>query len=234
LLRFASTETQTSSEAGTKDVSLDAYLERKIEGQDKIYYLAADSYENAKNSPHLEVFKERGIEVLLLFDRIDEWLMSQLTEYAETGFQDVMRSDLALPGGADEEEDEEADSADEHEALTERIKAVLDERVQSVRPSKRLTDSPACLVLDEFAMGAQMRQIMEASGQSMPETKPHFEYNANHPLLEKLDTEPNEARFADLVWILFDQASLAEGGALADSSAYVGRLNRLLLELLNA
>jgi molecular chaperone HtpG len=233
LLRFASTQQSSASDPGKKDVSLDAYLERKVEGQDKIYYLTADSYENAKSSPHLEVLRERGIEVLLLFDRIDEWLMSQLNEYAGTGFQDVMRSDLTLPGAADEADGQETDSDDDHQALTERIKGVLEERVESVRPSKRLTDSPACLVLDEFAMGPQMRQIMEASGQSMPVSKPHFEFNASHPLLEKLDAEPDEARFADLVWILFDQASLAEGAALTDSSAYVSRLNRLLLELLN-
>ncbi|MCZ6711908.1 MAG: molecular chaperone HtpG [Gammaproteobacteria bacterium] len=229
LLRFASTR----SDAGKKDVSLDVYLERKIEDQNKIYYLAADSYDNARNSPHLEIFKQRGIEVLLLFDRVDEWLMSQLSDYAETGFQDVMRSDLALPGASEDTDEEDSVDSDDNAALTERIKAVLDERVESVRPSKRLTESPACLVLDEFAMGAQMRQIMEASGQSLPQSKPHFEYNAKHPLLIRLDTEPDEERFSDLVWILLDQASLAEGGALTDSSAYVSRLNRLLLELLN-
>jgi len=228
LLRFASTRADSSK----KDVALDDYLERKIDGQDKIYYLAADSYENAKHSPHLEIFKERGIEVLLLFDRVDEWLMSQLSDYAETGFQDVMRGDLVLPGSK-EEDAEESDSADDNEALTKRIKAVLEERVESVRPSKRLTDSPACLVLDKFALGAQMRRIMEASGQSMPEGKAHFEYNAKHPLVARLDAEPDEERFADLVWILLDQASLAEGAAPVDSSAYVSRLNRLLLELLN-
>ena len=233
LLRFASTH-QGAKQGDKKEVSLDAYLERKLDGQDKIYYLTADSFDNARNSPHLEVFKERGIEVLLLFDRIDEWLMSQLSDYAETGFQDVMRGDLTLPGSAEEADAEETDGDTEHEALTERIKTVLEERVESVRPSKRLTDSPACLVLDEFAMGPQMRQIMEASGQPMPESKPHFEYNAGHPLLERLDAEADEARFADLVWILFDQASLAEGTALGDASAYVNRLNRLLLELLNA
>jgi molecular chaperone HtpG len=237
LLRFASTHQgakQGEKQGEKKEVSLDAYLERKLDGQDKIYYLTADSFDNARNSPHLEVFKERGIEVLLLFDRIDEWLMSQLSDYAETGFQDVMRGDLTLPGSAEEADAEETDGDTEHEALTERIKTVLEERVESVRPSKRLTDSPACLVLDEFAMGPQMRQIMEASGQPMPESKPHFEYNAGHPLLERLDAEADEARFADLVWILFDQASLAEGTALGDASAYVNRLNRLLLELLNA
>ncbi|MFP6817463.1 MAG: molecular chaperone HtpG [Pseudomonadales bacterium] len=229
LLRFASTR----SDAGKKDVSLDVYLERKIEDQNKIYYLAADGYDSARNSPHLEIFKQRGIEVLLLFDRVDEWLMSQLSDYAQTPFQDVMRSDLALPGASEDTDDEESVDSDDNVALTERIKAVLDDRVESVRPSKRLTESPACLVLDEFAMGAQMRQIMEASGQSLPQSKPHFEYNAKHPLLIRLDTEPDEKRFADLVWILLDQASLAEGGALTDSSAYVSRLNRLLLELLS-
>ncbi|MDH3644875.1 MAG: molecular chaperone HtpG, partial [Gammaproteobacteria bacterium] len=231
LLRFAST--RDSETLGKKNISLDEYLERKIDGQDKIYYLVAESFDNARNSPHLEIFKKRGIEVLLLFDRIDEWLMSQLSDYAETGFQDVMRSDLALPGSEEEKDSEDADGDDDNAALTERIKAVLEDRVESVKPSKRLTDSPACLVLDQFALGAQMRQIMEASGQSLPESKPHFEYNAEHPLLVRLDAEQDEDRFADLVSVLFDQATLAEGAALGDASAYVNRLNRLLLELLS-
>jgi len=228
LLRFASTHDEDSE----KHVSLDDYIERMVEGQDKIYYLIAESHENARTSPHLEVFRKRGIEVLLMFDRIDEWLMSSLSEYGDKSFQDVMRGDLDLPGeeadSADETEDESSDTAQ----LTERIQKVLAERVEAVRPSKRLTDSPACLVLPEFAMGAQMRRIMEASGQSLPETKPIFEYNPAHPLLTRLDRETDEDRFADLVLILFDQASLADGTALADSAGYVGRLNKLLVTLL--
>jgi molecular chaperone HtpG len=231
LLRFSSTQ----DDAAEKHVSLDAYLERMVDGQDKIYYLISDSHENAKSSPHLEVFKKRGIEVLVMFDRIDEWLMSSLTEYAGKNFQDVMRGDLELPGddAASEDSDEDAKEADANEQLTERIAAVLEDKVESVRPSKRLTDSPACLVLADFAMGAQMRRIMEATGQAMPEAKPIFEYNADHPLLERLDSESDEDRFRDLVLILFDQASLADGTPLTDASAYVGRLNQLLVTLLS-
>lgn len=226
LLRFASTDDST----GKKTVSLDAYLERAGDDQEKIYYLVAESYENAKNSPHLEVFKKRGIEVLLLFDRIDEWLMSALTDYDGKQFQDVMRGEVALPD-ADDAEDAGEDQP-ETGALTERIKDVLGERVESVKVSKRLIDSPACLVLGEFAMSPQMQRIMEASGQPVPDSKPHFEYNAKHPLVQRLDAEADEDRFARLVHILFDQAALSEGGTLEDAPAYVNRLNGLLLELL--
>jgi len=230
LLRFSSTH----DDAAEKHVGLDAYLERMVEGQDKIYYLVAETHENAKSSPHLEVFRKRGIEVLLMFDRVDEWLMSSLSEYSSKSFQDITRGDLLLPGEEADEQKAEDDSAqsDSNVQLTERISAVLSEQVETVRPSKRLTDSPACLVLPEFAMGAQMRKIMEASGQAMPESKPIFEYNAAHPLLKRLDAESDEDRFRDLVLILFDQASLSDGTPLTDASAYVNRLNNLLVNLL--
>jgi molecular chaperone HtpG len=230
LLRFSSTH----DDAAEKHVGLDAYLERMVEGQDKIYYLVAETHENAKSSPHLEVFRKRGIEVLLMFDRVDEWLMSSLSEYSSKSFQDITRGDLLLPGEEADEQKADDDSAqsDSNIQLTERISAVLSEQVETVRPSKRLTDSPACLVLPEFAMGAQMRKIMEASGQAMPESKPIFEYNAGHPLLKRLDAESDEDRFRDLVLILFDQASLSDGTPLTDASAYVNRLNNLLVNLL--
>ncbi|MCZ6643052.1 MAG: molecular chaperone HtpG, partial [Gammaproteobacteria bacterium] len=233
LLRFASTKENSKK----KTVGLGDYVERMTENQDKIYYLTAESFENASNSPHLEIFKERDIEVLVLFDRIDEWLMGSLTEYDGKSFQDVMRGDLSLPGEAPEkdkdEEETDAETDEKPSALTERIKSVLEDRVESVRPSKRLTSSPACLALSDFAMGVQMRKIMEASGQSLPESKPHFEYNPDHPLLKKLDEESDDERFEELVLVLFDQATLAEGAPLADAAAYVTRLNRLLLELLS-
>ncbi len=229
LLRFASTHDDDPE----KHVSLDAYIERMGTEQDKIYYIVADSSDNAKNSPHLEVFKKQGVEVLMLFDRIDEWLMSSLQEYSGKTFQDVMRGDLALPGEAKDDAKEEDAESTETTALTERIKSVLGDRVEEVRPSRRLTGSPACLVLGDFAVGAQMRRIMEASGQALPESKPIFEYNADHPLLTRLDSEADEDRFSDLLLILFDQASLAEGNALPDAAAYVTRLNSLLLMLLN-
>jgi molecular chaperone HtpG len=224
LLRFATT-TDPDEE---KHVGLTDYLERMVDGQDKIYYLVAESPEAAKSSPHLEVFRKKGIEVVLLFDRIDEWMMSNLQEFDGKPFVDVMRGDLSLPG----EEAEEAKDEAEASALTERIKGVLEELVEDVRPSQRLTDSPACLVLGAHDPGAQMRRILEATGQSMPESKPVFEYNAEHPLLERLDQEADEDRFRDLVLILFDQASLADGSAPKDSAAYVNRLNQLLLSLL--
>ena len=231
LLRFASTRGEDSN----KTVSLEDYLGRKVEGQDKIYYICAETFETADRSPHLEVFKDRGVEVLLMFDRIDEWLMSMLTEYEGVQFVDVMRGDVTLPGAdeAEEESTDDADGAEDEHPLVERIQKVLDEKVEGVRTSKWLTQSPACLVVAEHAMGAQMRRIMEQTGQAMPDSKPYFEFNPDHPLLEKLDAEQDEDRFHELVEILFDQASLAEGGSLQDPAQYVERLNRLLLELLN-
>ncbi len=227
LLRFSST--RESAQGSQERVALDDYLERMVEGQDSIYYLVADSYDTAVNSPHLEVFKERGIEVLLLHHRIDEWMMANLSEYEGRKFQDVTRADLTLPGEAKEEAEEEA--ADD--ALTERIARVLGDRVEKVRPSKRLKSSPACLVLGEYALGPQMRRIMQVAGQSLPESKPQFEYNAEHPLVQRLAAETDEDRFAELVLVLFDQASLAGGAPLSDAPAYVERMNRLLLELLS-
>ncbi|MEM1232318.1 MAG: molecular chaperone HtpG, partial [Pseudomonadota bacterium] len=164
-------------------------------------------------------------------DRIDEWMMGSLTEYDGKAFQDVMRGDLSLPGEAAQDDD---DSDADDDPLTERMKGILGERVEAVRVSKRLKDSPACLVLEDNAMGAQMRRIMEASGQAMPESKPIFEYNPDHQLVARLDAEADEDRFADLLLILFDQAALADGSTLKDSAGYVKRLNRLLLELLGS
>ena len=233
LLRFATTK----GDGDKKLVSLDAYLERKVEDQEAIYYICSETFETASSSPHLEVFNDRDVEVLLMFDRIDEWLMSTLTEYTGVQFVDVMRGDMTLPGEskAEDETDKKSDTEDEQadHPLVARITDVLGDKVDSVKVSKRLTQSPACLVLADHAMGVQMRRIMEASGQTMPETKPIFELNLTHPLLERLDAEPDEDRFAELVGVLFDQASLAEGGSLQDPAAYVERLNRLLLELLD-
>ena len=226
LLRFASTK----SDGAKKHVSLADYLERKQEAQDKIYYICAETFETALRSPHLEMFKAKDVEVLLLFDRIDEWLMSALTEFDGVEFVDVMRGDVKLPGVDSDEKDSDSE-ADDH-PMVERIQNVLQDKVESVRTSNRLTQSPACLVLAEHAMGAQMRRIMEQTGQSLPETKPIFEFNPDHPMLERLDQEQDEDRFAELVEVMFDQASLAEGGALADPASYVERINRLLLELL--
>ena len=226
LLRFASTK----GDGEKKTVSLDQYLERKAEGQDKIYYVVAESWAHAANSPHIEVLKEKGIEVLLMFDRIDEWLMTNLRDYKDVQFQDAMRADLALPGETGDDADKKEDEA--HKPLSDRIKAILKDKVEDVRTSSRLRQSPACLVLGQFALGAQMRRIFAASGQSMPESKPIFEYNPEHPLIRRLDAESDEDRFSDLTLILFDQAALAEGDAPADAAGYVHRLNQLLLDLL--
>lgn len=228
LLRFASTH----EEGGEQTVSLAQYLERAKEGQDKIYYLTGETYAQVKNSPHLEVFRKKGIEVLLLTDRIDEWLMSYLSEFDGKTFVDVARGDLDL-GNLDSEEDKKAaeEVAKAKEGLVERIKTALGDSVSEVRVSHRLTDSPAILAIGEQDLGLQMRQILEASGQKVPDSKPIFEFNPAHPLIEKLDAEQSEERFGDLSHILFDQAALAAGDSLKDPAAYVRRLNKLLVEL---
>ena len=228
LLRFASTRT----EDGEQSVGLGDYIARMAEGQDKVYYLTGESYAQVKNSPHLEVFRKKGIEVLLLTDRIDEWLMSYLTEFDGKHFVDVARGDLDL-GKLDSEEDKKAQEevAKAKEGLVERLKTALGEQVAEVRVSHRLTDSPAILAIGEQDLGLQMRQILEASGQKVPDSKPIFEFNPSHPLIEKLDSEADEDRFADLSHILFDQAALAAGDNLKDPAAYVQRLNKLLVEL---
>ncbi len=228
LLRFAS----TNGEGEEQSVSLADYLGRVKEGQDKIYFLTGESYAQIKNSPHLEVFRKKGIEVLLLTDRIDEWLMSYLTEFDGKQFVDVARGDLNL-GELDSEEDKKAQEevAKAKEGLIERLKGALGEQVAEVRVSHRLTDSPAILAIGEQDLGLQMRQILEASGQKVPDAKPIFEFNPAHPLIERLDAEPDEDRFTDLSHILFDQAALAAGDSLKDPAAYVQRLNKLLVEL---
>ncbi|MBV6752141.1 molecular chaperone HtpG [Pseudomonas chlororaphis] len=228
LLRFASTQ----GDDGEQVVSLAEYLARAKEGQDKIYFLTGETYAQVKNSPHLEVFRKKGIEVLLLTDRIDEWLMSYLNEFDGKSFVDVARGDLDL-GNLDSEEDKKAaeEVAKTKEGLVERIKTALGDAVSEVRVSHRLTDSPAILAIGEQDLGLQMRQILEASGQKVPDSKPIFEFNPAHPLIEKLDGEPDEDRFGDLSHILLDQAALAAGDSLKDPAAYVRRLNKLLVEL---
>ncbi|SEK90054.1 molecular chaperone HtpG [Atopomonas hussainii] len=228
LLRFASTHAGNAEET----VSLADYIARMVEGQDKLYYLTGESYDQVKNSPHLEVFRKKGIEVLLLTDRIDEWLMSYLTEFDGKQFVDVARGDLDL-GALDSEEDKKAQEevSKAKEGLLERLKKALSEQVSEVRVSHRLTDSPAILAIGEQDMGLQMRRILEASGQKAPESKPIFEINPAHPLVGKLEAEQGEQRFSDLALVLFDQAALAAGNSLKDPAAYVRRLNQLLVEL---
>ena len=228
LFRFASTNSNT----GNQDQSLDEYVARMKEGQEKIYYVAAENFITGNNSPHLEVFRKKGIEVLVLFDRVDEWLMGHMMDFDGKSFQDVGKGELdlgELEGESDKKEKEQLES--ENKDLVERVKAVLADKVAEVRVTNRLTDSPACLVVGNDDMGAQMRRIMEQAGQPMPESKPIFELNPQHSLVEKLDSESDEDRFKDLVEILFDQSTLAEGGQLEDPASYVHRLNKLLLEL---
>ncbi|MFK3845186.1 MULTISPECIES: molecular chaperone HtpG [Stenotrophomonas] len=228
LLRFASTR----GEGDAQTVSLSDYLARMAEGQDKIYYLTGESYTQVRNSPHLEVFRKKGIEVLLLTDRIDEWLMGYLTDFDGKRFVDIARGDLDL-GALESEEDKQAQesAAKDKQALVERLKAALGDDVAEVRVSHRLTDSPAVLAIGEQDLGLQMRQILEASGQKVPESKPVLEINPGHPLIAKLDAEADGERFDDLGRVLFDQAALAAGDSLKDPGAYVARLNKLLLEL---
>ena len=228
LLRFASTH----DASGEQSVALADYIGRMIEGQDKIYYLTGDSHTQVKDSPHLEVFRKKGIEVLLFTDRIDEWLMGYLTEFDGKSFVDVARGDLDL-GALESAEDKQAQEAvaKDKQALVDRIKTALGDEVADVRVSHRLTDSPAILAIGEQDLGLQMRQILEASGQKVPDSKPVFEFNPGHPLIGKLDQEADAARFDDLSRVLFDQAALAAGDTLKDPAAYVRRLNKLLLEL---
>ena len=227
LLRFATTQ----GDSEVQDQSLQDYIARMKEGQDKIYYVAADNYSTAKNSPHLEVFKQKDIEVLLLSDRIDEWLMSHLMEHEGKQLQDVTKGSLDLGDLEGEEEKQEQEKIEEDfKELVERIKDVVGEKVEEVRITHRLTDSPACLVVNDDEMGMQMRRILESAGQEVPATKRIFELNPKHPLVEKLKAEQDSERFSDLTLVLFDQSMLAEGGQLDEPSSYVQRLNNLLLE----
>lgn len=228
LLRFSTTHTNSEKQ----DQSLDDYVARMKEGQEKIYYIAAENYNTAANSPHLEVFRKKGIEVVLLFDRVDEWLMGHLSEFTGKPLQDVGKGELDLGKLEDESEKEEKEKLEKgHQSLIERAQKALEGQVEKVRVTNRLTDSPACLVVGQFDMGAQMRRILEAAGQKVPDNKPILELNPTHPLVVKLDQESDEDRFADLIEVLFDQAHLAEGGQLKDPAAYVRKLNKLLLEI---
>ncbi|HAT58862.1 MAG TPA: molecular chaperone HtpG [Gammaproteobacteria bacterium] len=228
LLLFNSTHSAEDSQ----DQSLEDYVGRMKDGQDKIYFLVAESAKAARCSPHLEIFRKKGIEVLLLSDRIDEWLISHLRNFDGKQLQDISRGELDL-GKLDDEADkkEQEEIEKKLEGLISRVSAVLDGKVKSVRLSHRLTDSPACLAVDDYDMGLQMRKIMEASGQEVPEVKPIFELNPDHSLVTKMDSEQDEERFADIAQILFAQATLAEGSQLDNPAEFSARLNKLLLSL---
>ena len=222
----------THSAGDAQDQGLEDYVGRMKEGQEKIYFLVAESAKAARNSPHLEIFRKKGIEVLLLSDRIDEWLISHLRDFDGKQLQDVSRGELDLGKLDDEADKKEQEEVEKKlEGLITRVSAVLEGKVKSVRLSHRLTDSPACLAVDDYDMGLQMRKIMEASGQEVPEVKPIFELNPEHLLVTKMDSEQDEERFADIAQILFAQATLAEGSQLDDPVEFSARLNKLLLSL---
>jgi molecular chaperone HtpG len=225
LLRFSSTHEAKEEQT----VALDDYIARMKPGQDSIYYLIADSFTTARSSPHLEQLKSKGIEVLLLWDRVDEWLMDHLREYEGKKLRNIARGDLDLSAvETDEDKKHREELTKEHGPLAERIQKTLESRVGIVRVTNRLTDSPAVLVLGEHDMGAQMRRILEAAGQKAPDAKPNLEINPEHALLKRLATLPDGDEFIDLATLLFEQATLADGGQLPEPAEFVRRLNRLL------
>jgi molecular chaperone HtpG len=224
LLRFASTHADTADEA----VSLKDYIARMKEGQEKIYFVTAESFNAARNSPHLEIFRKKGIEVLLLSDRVDEWVTGNLTEFDGKPLVSVARGGLDLGKLEDEAEKKETEqAADEYKPLVEKMEASLGERVKDVRVTLRLTDSPACLVADEHDLGMNLGRILKSAGQNAPDSKPILEINPHHPAVQRLKAE--EKQFDDWAAVLFDQALLAEGGTLDDPAGFVKRINQLML-----
>ena len=228
IMRFASTHTDTDAQ----DVSLADYIARMKPEQEKIYFVTAETFAGAKNSPHLEVFRKKGVEVLLMADRVDEWVMQHLTEFEGKAMQSVAKGRLEL-GKLEDEAEKKAQEKEESDSkpLLERIKKALGEGVKEVRVTLRLTDSPACLVADEHDMGANFQRMLKAAGQNMPAAKPILEINPHHALVQRLKDEADEDRFADLAKVLFDQSLLAEGGQLEDPAGFVKRLNALMLAL---
>lgn len=228
LMRFASSEVENSDQT----VSLSSYVERMKEGQDKIFYLTADSYAAAKNSPHLEQFKAKGIEVILMFDRIDEWLMNYLTEFDGKQFQSITKAGLDLSKFEDEEEKEkQKETEEEFKSVVERTQTYLGDRVKEVRTTFKLASTPAVVVTDDFEMGTQMAKLLEAAGQAVPEVKYIFELNPEHDMVKRMADEADEELFGRWVEVLLGQAMLAERGALEDPTQYVGAVNQLLTKV---
>jgi molecular chaperone HtpG len=228
LLRYASTH----NEGNDENVSLSDYVARMREGQDRIYYIVGETLDAARASPHLELLKQKGIEVLLMGDRVDDWVMGQIGEFEGKKFKDVSRGDLELGGLADQAERARIDEErKEHKALLKRFKDALGDRVQEVRVSERLRDSAACLVHNEGEMSAQMRRILAANGQSMPPGKPVFEVNVSHPLVRHMDGIAQEPAFQELALVLYDQATLTDEGQVANPADFSRRLNNLLVRL---
>lgn len=228
LLRFTSTHDDATAPA----ITLADYVSRMKEGQDKIFYITADSFNAAKNSPHLEIFRKKGIEVLLLTDKIDEWLIGHLSEFEGKHLQSVTKGEVDLGDLEDKDEIEEVKKQEEDfSSFIEHVKNILGERVKDVRLTHRLTSSPACVVADSHDMGREMQRILQAAGQAVPESKPIFEINPKHGLISRLQAETDDKRFEEWTHILYDQALLAEGATLEDPATFVGRLNKMLLEL---
>ncbi|PNK63343.1 MULTISPECIES: molecular chaperone HtpG [Pantoea] len=224
LLRFASTH----NDSAEQNVSLEAYVSRMVEGQEKIYYITADSYAAAKSSPHLELFRKKGIEVLLLSDRIDEWMMSYLTEFDGKAFQSVSKADESLSKLADEESEEQKEAEKALEPFVDRVKTLLGDRVKEVRLTHRLTDTPAIVTTDANEMSTQMAKLFAAAGQAVPEVKYIFEINPDHQLVKRVADTQDDARFGEWVELLLDQALLAERGTLDDPNQFIRRMNQLL------
>nr|WP_198984109.1 molecular chaperone HtpG [Herbaspirillum sp. ASV7] len=226
LLRFASTH----NDSDVQNVALADYVARMKEGQDKIYYVTAETWQAAKNSPHLEIFRKKGVEVLLLTDRVDEWMLSFLTEFEGRELASVAKGGLDLGKLENEDEKKQHEQVEaDYKDLVEKMKTVLTDKAKEVRVSSRLTDSPACLVADENELSGNLVRMLKAAGQAAPESKPTLEINPDHPLVQRLKYE--EARFGDWSHLLFDQALLAEGGALADPAGFVKRMNDMLLAM---
>lgn len=229
LFRFATTQSESSAQT----VGLEDYVARMREGQKKVYFITGDNHAAASTSPHLEYFKNKGVEVLLLTDRVDEWMVSHLNEFDGKVFQDVTKGELDLDELADESEKTQQKELEEsHKDLVERLQKALEGDVKEVRVTSRLTDSPACLVVGQYDMGGHMRRMMEAAGQQMPEVEVALEVNPTHPLIERLDAEQDEDRFNELTQIIHAQAQLAEGSQLKQPGDYVAKLNKLLLDLM--
>ncbi len=226
LLRFASTNSDTAEQ----NVSLDDYISRMQEGQDKIYYIAADTHSAAKNSPHLEIFRKKGIEVLLLSDRVDEWLTAHFTEYDGKALQSIAKGELDLDKDEDSKKELEK-KTEESKDLLKRMKESLGDKVEDVRITNRLTSSPACIVLNEHDMAMHMQRLMKEAGHELPGSKPILEINTDHPIVKRLNEEKADSKFNDWSEILFDQAILAEGGQLDDPASFVHKLNEMLVTI---
>ncbi|WP_272682950.1 molecular chaperone HtpG [Providencia sp. PROV133] len=226
LLRFASTH----NDSNVQNVSLEDYISRMVEGQEKIYYITADSYAAAKSSPHLELFRKKGIEVLLLSDRIDEWMMNYLSEFDGKPFQSVSKADESLDKLADEDKAEQEEADKQLEPFVKRVKTLLADRVKEVKLTHRLTDTPAIVTTDADEMSTQMAKLFAAAGQAAPEVKYNFELNPSHPLVKKASEVTDDALFADWVNVLLDQALLAERGTLEDPNLFIRKINELLMK----